>query len=129
MKKPDINNQLSKFKENPSDSDLLLLTLECIWGIIFVFGALIKDLCKYIRTLVYVLIVIALAILYLTVSFVSRVLGPFIVVCFGFGLWYLVTGETWIFSPDYIVAFTVFIAVVGFFRNKGFNRNNQNGKE
>lgn len=126
MKKPDINDKLSKFKENPSDSDLLLLTLECIWGIIFVFGALIKDLCKYIRTLVYVLIVITLAILYLTVSFVSRVLGPFIMVCIGFGLWYLVTGETWLFSPDYIVAFTVFIAVVGFFRTKGYNRN---GKE
>ena len=123
MKKPDINNKLSKFKENPTDRDLLLLTLECIWGIIFVFAALIKDVCKYIRTLVYVLIVITLAILYLTVSFVSRVLGPFIMVCFGFGLWYLVTGETWIFSPDYIVAFTMFIAVVGFFRTKGYNRN------
>ena len=98
-------------------------------GIIFVFAALIKDVCKYIRTLGYVLIVITLAILYLIVSFISRVLGPFIMVCFGFGLWYLVTGETWLFSPDYIVAFTMFIAVVGFFRNKGFNRNNQNGKD
>lgn len=126
MKKPDINDKLSKFKENPSDYDFLLLILECIWGLFFMFGTLIKDICKIFRTSIYVLIVITLAILYLTVSFVSRVLGPFIMVCIGFGLWYLVTGETWIFSPDYIVAFTVFIAVVGFFRSKGYNRN---GKE
>ena len=81
MKKPDINDKLSKFKENPSDYDFLLLILECIWGLFFMFGTLIKDICKIFRTSIYVLIVITLAILYLTVSFVSRVLGPFIMVC------------------------------------------------
>ena len=122
MKKPEINNQLSRFRENPTDRDLFLLILECIWGLFFMFGTLIKDICRTFSVFLKVLIIITLAILYLTVSFVSRVLGPFIMVCIGFGLWYLVTGETWLFSPDYIVAFTVFIAVVGFFRSKGYNR-------
>jgi hypothetical protein len=111
--------EISKLKENPNGNELLLLFIDCIWGLFFMVGSLIKVILKFIRISSLLVLGIVLILLYVVIMLVSRLLGPLIVVMLGFGLWYLVTGETWLFSPLYIVAFTVFIAVVGFFRNNG----------
>lgn len=102
--------------EEPAANDLLLPFVECIGGLIFMLGTLIKDICKIIHLLLTLAVGIVLISLFITISFISIILGPMIMVCIGFGLWYLVTGETWLFSPEYIINFTVFITVVSLFR-------------
>ena len=112
MKKPKTRN----IDEEPVANDLLLPFVECIGGLIFMIGTLIKDICKIIHLLLTLAVGIVLISLFITISFISIILGPLIMVCIGFGLWYLVTGETWLFTSEYIINFTVFITVVSFFR-------------
>lgn len=113
--------QMKKVKTDNSDEEsamnnLLLAFTECICGIIFIVGTIIKGIWYVTHLLLSLLIVIVVILLYLIISFISLILGPLIMVCIGFGLWYLVTGETWLFSPEYIINFTVFITVVSLFR-------------
>lgn len=113
--------QMKKLKtrnvdEEPAMNNLLLASIECICGIIFMVGILIKAIWYVTHLLLTLLIVIVVILLYLIISFISIILGPLIMVCIGFGLWYLVTGETWLFTSEYIINFTVFITVVSLFR-------------